>query len=95
MPSFGEELKTNEDYLAEIYSLVSKNFPMSLRVVDGELIYFSYETEWQEGHVETIESLDADGITVFDNIQNYQDKSLTKEEQNIIDAWAADNIKTN
>ncbi len=92
MPSFGKELKTNEDYTAEIYTLVGKNFPMSVQVVNGDLLNFSYEIQWQEGEVETIESLDADGIAVFDYVQNYEDESLSEEEQEIINAWVTDNI---
>ena len=43
-------------------------------------------------HVETIESKDADGIAVFDYLQNYEDESLSEEEQEIINAWVTDNI---
>lgn len=43
-------------------------------------------------HVETIESKDADGIAVFDYVQNYEDESLSEEEQEIINAWVTDNI---
>jgi len=64
--------KTEQDYINEVYALVGKIFPCTIRIDGmGKMIYFSYETEYDEGNLTS----------------GYTKKMLTAIEQSSIDTW--------
>lgn len=87
---------TNEDVLKEIYALVPRKFPVTVSVVNGQVVKFSYETEWKTGGTELVkvEHKDKKGnLTYTDEYQdNYKAETLTKAEIAKLDKWASENI---
>ena len=60
------ETKTADDFLVEVYALVEKKFPISLTVDRGQLVNFTFETEWKEGSTKAVEKTNDEGETFID-----------------------------
>lgn len=77
---FGSLQKTDNDFISEIKELVGRDFPMTISVVNGKLIYFSYNTEIKIGGTTPIEveedyqvptgELDENELPIYDTFKN-------------------------
>lgn len=85
--TFGADLKTGDDYIKEIYSLVEVEFPIAISVAGGKIVNASYETEWKTGSTNPVEKTDKEGNVTIEYEENYTKHKLTADEIKTIDAW--------
>lgn len=92
--TFGKELKTSDDYLAEIYKLAGVQFPISITVVAGQLTSASYDTIWKTGGTTPVEVKDKKtGEVTLDYKENYSKQKLTAAQIKKIDAYLEKNVE--
>ncbi len=91
--TFGKELKTNQDFVDEVYALAGANFPLTISVANGQLLSVTYETEWQEGTTTPVEKPDPEtGEPTIEYKGDYKKQKLSAAQIKKIDAWVKDNI---
>lgn len=90
--TFGKLPKSNQDYIEELHSLVGAKFPLSITSSNGKLLQATYETTWLSGGTAPVESIDSDGNTVTDYVQNYSAKKLTPAQIKKIDDYITANL---
>lgn len=89
-----EEVKTSGDYSKEVTKLVGEDFPMTIRVVDGKLVGFEFETSFKVGSTKAVETEEKDyeDNPVLDYEEDYTEKKLTKAQIDKIEKWANENV---
>lgn len=94
--NFGKELKTSDDYIQELYELMGFKFPISINVLNGRVVSFSFDTEWKEGgtNPKEIEVIDDDGNvrTEIEYVEDYKHLKMTDEQVDKLKKWAAQNV---
>lgn len=111
--TFGQDLnvkfKTYDEFVGELYKLAGVNFPLQIKVEDGELLGITYDTEFKVGgttpieeEVEIEKTIVVDGVEekikvtetrVVDYKEDYETIKLTKVQQEAIDKYIQDNLK--
>ena len=88
------EVKTNEDFLNKLYTLVGRKFEASIIVREGKVAYFSYNDEIKTGGTIPIEDEDEYGNIIISGYkEDYKQEDLTQEEIETINAWAQQNVE--
>lgn len=93
-----KELKTVDSVTEELYELMGFKFPVSSTVSNGEVVAFSFETEWKVGGTVPVEEevTDEEGVTrtvVTGYAEDYKTYKMNDEHIAKLKKWASENVK--